>query len=359
MNLVIAGGGTGGHLFPGLAVAEKLKEIIPDTEIHFIGAQNGIENKLKDDYGFKFYMIKASGYSGKSFINKTKSASGLFKASMQVREMFNKIKPDFVLGLGGYVSFMPLLFAKIKGIRSAVMEQNVNPGLSNRILGFLGTTVFASYDETRKYFPFSRFIVTGNPVRKSIMGIIPKIPDSAKNDLSIFVFGGSQGAESLNKAIISALSSLNDEIKRNLNVFHQSGEKDYKQLKNFYQSCNIKSYEVFSFAKNIEDYYDRSDIVISRAGAGTLSELMVLRKPAILVPYPFAAKDHQMKNALYLQSLGCAYLIKDNKILQKELLQTISKIFYNKELLSIMFNNLDKIVVKDSALNIVNMILNN
>lgn len=359
MNLVIAGGGTGGHLFPGLAVAEKLKEIVPDAKINFIGTQNGIENKLKDDYGFKFYMIKASGYSGKSFINKIKSALGLLKVSMQVREIFNEIKPDFVLGLGGYASFMPLLFAKIKGVRSAVMEQNVDPGLSNRIIGFLGITVFASYDETRKYFPFSRFVVTGNPVLKNIMSIAPKIPDIAKKDLSIFVFGGSQGASSLNKAVIGVLSSLNDEIKQNLNVFHQSGEKDYEELKNFYQSCNIKSYEVFSFTKNMEDYYNRSDLVISRAGAGTLSELMVLKKPAILVPYPFAAKDHQMKNALYLYKLECAYLIKDNATLVKELLQTIGKIFYNRELLSIMFNNLSKIAVKDSSLNITNLILNN
>ncbi|MHB1646301.1 MAG: undecaprenyldiphospho-muramoylpentapeptide beta-N-acetylglucosaminyltransferase [bacterium] len=359
MNFVIAGGGTGGHLFPGLAVAEKIKEIDPSAGIYFIGTSKGIESKLKDEYGLQLYIINASGFSGKKVMNKIKSFINTFIVFKEVNNIFKEIKPDFVLGLGGYSSFAPVFYAKFKGIRSGVMEQNLEPGLSNKILGYFRITVFASFNETKKYFPFSKFIFSGNPVRKNILNIIPKPPDVSKKELAIFIFGGSQGAASINKAAMNLISSLDTDIKRVITIFHQTGEKEYDNINYFYSNCGIKHYEVFKFTNNMEKYYELSDIIIARSGAGTVSEIIAIKKPAILIPYPYAAKNHQFKNAYYLLNIKGAYLIKDDENLSKELLQTIEEIFYNRSLLSNIYYSLNKINVQDSALNIANLIVNN
>ncbi|MHB1697407.1 MAG: undecaprenyldiphospho-muramoylpentapeptide beta-N-acetylglucosaminyltransferase [bacterium] len=363
MKLIIAGGGTGGHLFPGIAVYEKLKKIDAGIKVYFIGTKKGIENRIKDDYNFELFTINVKGFSGKSFMDKLNSLKGLLNAAKAVNSIYGKIKPDYVLGLGGYISFIPLIAARLKRIDCGVMEQNALPGLSNKILAFLGITVFASFEETKKYLPFSRVIVTGNPVREKIFELAvsesrKKNESAGKKDLRIFIFGGSQGASSLNRAVMDMLPLLDEEILSNITVYHQTGGHDLEAVKNFYKSIKISRYEVFSFAPDIENYYLLSDIVISRAGAGTLSELILLRKPAILVPYPFAAKNHQEKNASVFSKKGCFNMLKDDKNLSKELLQTICKIFYNRDLLKYMYDNLKTIDIKDSALDISSIILN-
>ncbi len=363
MNLIIAGGGTGGHLFPGLAVYKKLKSLDGGIKVYFIGTERGIENKIKDEYGFELFTINVKGFSGKSFMNKLNSLIGLFTAAKKVNSIYRNIKPNYVLGLGGYISFIPLITAKLKKIECGLMEQNVIPGLSNKILAFFGITVFASFEETKKYLRFSRVIATGNPVREKIFELAvsessKKKEFTNKKNLSIFVFGGSQGASSLNKAVMNMLSLLDEEILSNITLYHQTGEYDLEKVENFYKSSKIGRYEVFSFTNNIEHYYLSSDIVICRAGAGTLSELVLLRKPAILVPYPFAAKNHQEKNASVFSNKGCFNMFKDDENLSKELLQTIRKIFYNKDLLKYMYENLKMFTIKDSALEIAGIILN-
>ncbi len=364
MNIIIAGGGTGGHLFPGIAVYEKLKSLGGGIKVYFIGTERGIENKIKDEYGFELFTINVKGFSGKSFMNKLNSLIGLFNAAKKVNSIYRNIKPDYVLGLGGYISLVPLIMARLKKIECGVMEQNVMPGLSNKILAFLGITVFASFEETKKYLRSSRVIATGNPVREKIFKLAvlestKKNEFTNKKNLSIFVFGGSQGASSLNNAVMNMLSRLDEEISGNITVYHQTGERDLEKVENFYKSAKISKYEVFSFTDIIEHYYLSSDVVICRAGAGTLSELILLRKPAILVPYPFAAKNHQEKNASVFSSKGCFNMLKDNENLSKELLQTICKIFYNRDLLKYMYENLKMFAVKDSALEIADIILNN
>ncbi len=363
MNIIIAGGGTGGHLFPGIAVYEKLKSLGGGIKVYFIGTERGIENKIKDEYGFELFTINVKGFSGKSFMNKLNSLIGLFAAANKVNSIYRNIKPDYVLGLGGYISLVPLIAARLKKIECGVMEQNVMPGLSNKILAFLGITVFASFEETKKYLRSSRVMATGNPVREKIFKLAvskstEKNEFTNKKNLSIFVFGGSQGASSLNSAVMDMLSLLDEEMSGNIIVYHQTGERDLEKVENFYKNAKISKYEVFSFTDIIEHYYLSSDIVICRAGAGTLSELVLLRKPAILVPYPFAAKNHQEKNASVFSSKGCFDMLKDDEKLSKDLLQTIRKIFYNRNLLKDMYENLKMFAVKDSALEIAGIILN-
>lgn len=364
MNIIIAGGGTGGHLFPGIAVYEKLRIANPDVKVYFVGTEKGIESRIKDNYGFELFTINVKGFSGKSFMNKIQSVKGLLKAAKDMGKIYKSTKPEFVLGLGGYISFVPLIIAKLKGIKSGVMEQNAVPGLSNKLLGLLGVTVFASFEETKKYLPFSKVVVTGNPVRKNVLDVADTgsnntcVNEAAKG-LSVFIFGGSQGASSLNKAVMGMLPLLDKDVLNNLTIFHQTGDKDYKPVKDFYNNSGIriKKSEIFPFTRNIADYYIKSDIVISRSGAGTLSELIVMRKPAVLVPYPHAAKNHQEKNASVFSRKGCFYIIKDDKKLPKELLQTINKIFYNRKLLNNMRNSIKKIEIRDSASKIVDIIL--
>jgi UDP-N-acetylglucosamine--N-acetylmuramyl-(pentapeptide) pyrophosphoryl-undecaprenol N-acetylglucosamine transferase len=362
MNLIIAGGGTGGHLFPGIAVYEKLKNMDSDIKVYFIGTERGIENKIKDGYGFELLTIDVKGFSGKSVMKKLNSIKSMFKAAKTVGSIYERVKPDYVLGLGGYISLIPLIVAKLKKIECGIMEQNAVPGLSNKILAFLGVTVFASFEDTKKHLRFAQIITTGNPVREKIFKLSlaesgKKKEFADKKNLSIFIFGGSQGASSVNEAVLKMFSELSDEISKNITVYHQTGERDLEKVKNFYEKSKIGEYEFFSFTDNIERYYSESDIVICRAGAGTLSELVLLRKPAILIPYRHAAKNHQDKNASLFSDKKCFIKIKDGRELSKELLQTIYKIFYNRDLLKYMRENLKKFEIKDSALEIANIIL--
>ena len=364
MNIIIAGGGTGGHMFPGIAVYEKLKALDEKTDIYFIGTERGIENKVKDVYGFRLLTINVTGFSGKNFMNKLKSLKNAFYAATDVTAVYKRVKPDYLLGLGGYISLVPLAVARLRKIKCGVMEQNVEPGLANKILALLGITVFASFEETKRHIRFGTVITTGNPVREKIfryaLSESKKEKDfAADKNLKIFVFGGSQGASSVNKAVLKMLSRMDDNLLRNILIYHQTGLRDAETAENFYKN-NLKTggYEVFPFTDNIEDYYGLSDIVISRAGAGTLSELVLLRKPAILIPYPHAAGNHQEKNALAFSKSGCFEVVKDDENLSNELLQKISKIFYNRDLLKSMYNNLKKIEIKDSADEIAGIILN-
>ena len=368
MNIVIAGGGTGGHMFPGIAVYEKLKALDEKADIYFIGTERGIENKVKDVYGFRLLTINVTVFSGKNFMNKLKSLKNALYAAKDVNAVYKRIKPDYVLGLGGYISLVPLAVARLRKIKCGVMEQNVEPGLANKILALLGITVFASFEETKRRIRFGTVITTGNPVREKIFNYAVSESKSASKkekdfaehkNLKIFVFGGSQGASSVNKAVLKMLSEMDDNLSRSIIVYHQTGLRDAETAENFYKN-NLKTggYEVFPFTDNIEDYYGLSDIVISRAGAGTLSELVLLRKPAILIPYPHAAGNHQEKNALAFSDSGCFEVVKDDENLSNELLQKISKIFYNRDLLKSMHDNLKKIDIKDSAAEIAGIILN-
>ncbi|MGC8554010.1 MAG: undecaprenyldiphospho-muramoylpentapeptide beta-N-acetylglucosaminyltransferase [Candidatus Acidulodesulfobacterium sp.] len=366
MNIVIAGGGTGGHMFPGIAVYEKLKELDEKTDIYFIGTEKGIENKVKDVYGFRLLTINVTGFSGKNFMNKLKSLKNAVYAVKDVNSVYKRVKPDYVLGLGGYISLIPLIVAKLRKINCGVMEQNVEPGLSNKILALFGTTVFASFEETKKHIRSGRVITAGNPVRGKIFKYAFSESEKEKDfygdkNLKIFVFGGSQGASSVNTAVLKMLSEMDDNLSRNIIIYHQTGQRDAEKVEDFYKNnlkTKIGGYEVFPFTGSIEDYYGLSDIVISRAGAGTLSELVLLRKPAVLIPYPYAAGNHQEKNALAFLKNGCFEIAKDDENLSNELLQKISKIFYNRDLLKSMYNNLKKIEVKDSAAEIAGIILN-
>ncbi len=234
------------------------------------------------------------------------------KSLGQSWRLLRSFQADLVLGMGGYTSGPVVLAAWALGQRTAIHEQNVIPGLSNKILGKVVDRVFISFPETARFFPHQKTFCTGNPVRKRFKTPLSLGAAEKKGQFTIFIFGGSQGAHRLNKSMAEALPLLAD-LKEKIHIIHQTGSKDYQQMKEVYAQQGWAA-EIYSFLEDIERAYARADLVICRAGASTLFELMAMGKPAILVPFPFAANDHQTLNARALVKAGAAFLVVDREI---------------------------------------------
>lgn len=321
MRIIIAGGGTGGHLFPGLAVANALKNMPGGADVTFVGTERGIENRIIPKAGFDLRLIRSEGLVGKGLFGTIRSGMKLplsFKDSM---EILKEIKPDLAFGVGGYSSGPLIMSAVWKGIPTMIHEQNTVPGLTNRILGKYVDTVAVTYHESISSFPREKTFLTGNPVREEIMsGDRDRGYErfSLDKDLfTIFVFGGSSGARNINKAVTESLRYL-EVFKDKVQFLHQTGEADLVPVRETYLSMGFKG-TVISFAHEMADAYAVADLIISRAGATTLAELAVCGKAAILIPYPFSAGKHQESNARKLLDMGAAQMIIDEELNGKTL----------------------------------------
>ncbi|MBC8414554.1 MAG: undecaprenyldiphospho-muramoylpentapeptide beta-N-acetylglucosaminyltransferase [Nitrospira sp.] len=338
MNILIAGGGTGGHLFPALAVAKSLIAISPDAHITFAGTARGIEARIVPKEGFDIRFIRSEGLVGKSII---KTAHSLLKLPLSFTDSYsilNELRPDLVIGVGGYSAGPVTMCAKMMGIPTMIHEQNIFPGLTNRILGKFVDTVAVSYHESIKYFPEGRTYLTGNPVRHEIVkgsrdrGM--EIFSLAKDRFTIFVFGGSLGASSINKAVGEALTFLQPYRDR-IQFLHQTGEKECSSMKEVYRASEFMG-TVVPFAYEMADAYAVSDLVISRAGATTLSELTACGKAAILMPYPHAAANHQEINARKLWDLGAAQMLLDEELDGHSLAEMITQLIEDPDAIGMM-----------------------
>lgn len=309
---MIAGGGTGGHLFPALAVAEAFLEKDSRSQILFVGSQRGLEKQVLSKQGFVLKTIEVISLVGKPWRKKIGSLLLICKSLGQSWQLLRSFQPDLVLGMGGYTSGPVVLTAWAMGKKTAIHEQNVIPGLSNKILGKVVDRIFISFPKTTQFFPAKKTFCTGNPVRKRFKTPLPLRAGENRGLFTIFIFGGSQGAHRLNKSMAEALPLLAD-FKEKMHVIHQTGPKDYQQMKEIYGQEGWAA-EVYSFLEDIERAYARADLIICRAGASTLFELMAMGKPAMLVPFPFAANDHQRFNARALVKAGAAFLVADREI---------------------------------------------
>ncbi|MDO8281909.1 MAG: undecaprenyldiphospho-muramoylpentapeptide beta-N-acetylglucosaminyltransferase [Thermodesulfovibrionia bacterium] len=327
MKIVIAGGGTGGHLFPGLAVAKALKKI-PGADVVFVGSTKGIENKIIPKEGFDLRFIRSEGLVGKGIIGTLKSAMKIPHSFRDSFEILKEIKPDLAFGVGGYSSGPLILSAVWMKIPTMIHEQNTVPGLTNRILGKYVDTVAVTYHESISSFPSEKTFLTGNPVREEILnGDRERGYErfSLDKDLfTIFIFGGSSGARHINKAVTEALRYF-DAYKDKVQFLHQTGEADLVPVREAYLSQGFKG-TVISFAHEMADAYAVADLIISRAGATTLAELAACGKAAILVPYPFAAGKHQESNARKLLDMGAAQMIIDEELNGKTLSDMIIRL---------------------------------
>ncbi|MBI5188038.1 MAG: undecaprenyldiphospho-muramoylpentapeptide beta-N-acetylglucosaminyltransferase [Nitrospirae bacterium] len=334
MRVIIAGGGTGGHLFPGLAIAEEFKRRDERTEVIFVGTEHGIEARVIPREGYPIRFLRAEGIVGVSVIKKVRAIVRIFLSVIDSYRILRAVKPAIVIGVGGYASGVFVFIAYLMSIPTMIHEQNSVPGLANKILGKFVRAICTTYQESLSFFPRARSFLTGNPVR---MQILKGSRDSAyrlfsldRDLFTVFVFGGSLGASSINRAIVDALNYLYD-LRGKIQFLHQTGEKDYKNIREAYRRRGFKGM-VASFIYQMAEAYAVADIVISRAGATALSELTAIGKPAILIPYPYAAGQHQELNAGKLVEMGAAKMILDSELKGESLASHIRELYMNKTL---------------------------
>ncbi|MGE5520960.1 MAG: undecaprenyldiphospho-muramoylpentapeptide beta-N-acetylglucosaminyltransferase [Candidatus Dadabacteria bacterium] len=357
-RFIIAGGGTGGHIFPAVAIANALKRLQPSAEILFVGAKGRMEMEKVPQAGYRIKGLDIAGFNRSSLIKNIGLPWKLIKSFLQVRRIVNHFKPDAVIGVGGYSSFPVLRYAQAKGIKTFIHESNSFAGKSNSLLGKKATKVFVATDGMEKFFPAQKIIISGNPVRPGIVNVssINKDEALAKFDLekgrkTVFITGGSLGARSINEGIANG---LNDFESAGLQLIWQTGKTDAAKWKE--QATGKPFVWVNDFISDMEHAYAAADIVISRAGAMAISELCVVQKPVLFVPFPFAAEDHQTINALNLVKRDAALMIRDNEASVKmvpqiiELAQDESKQVQLKQ-------NIGKLKVVDADVKIADEIL--
>jgi len=333
IRVVITGGGTGGHLYPGIALAEELKRRDPSTEIIFMGNERGIEAKVIPREGYPIKFIPASGFVGKGIAGKVTAVFRLLKGIRESYRYLGEMMPDLVVGTGGYVSLGPVISAKLLSIPVMIMEQNSVPGRTNRLLGHIADAVCITYQESMARFPRNKVYLTGNPVREKVLRGSKTSAlrlFSLREDLfTVFVFGGSSGATSINRAVVDGLQYLLD-LKGEIQFLHQTGERDFEFVRDSYRSYGFEG-TVTPYIYQMPEAYAVADIVVSRAGATTIAELCATGKPAILIPYPHAAGNHQEMNARRLAELGAALMIKDSELSGKRLADEIIRLFNDGE----------------------------
>jgi len=316
--MVVAGGGTGGHLFPGLAVAEAVAGADPDRVL-FVGSAYGIEARVIPQTRFAFRPLAIHGLRGRGARGALQLAAQLPQAIVQAWRILGRFGADVVVGVGGYASFPVVVAAWLRRVPTVLLEQNAHPGLANRVLARLARRVCTTFAEAERYFPAGKVVLTGNPVRLFAAPVA-----APRHGFTLLVFGGSQGAHRLNETMADAAAALRDALP-GLRIIHQTGAADCAALRATYERLGVTA-EVREFIDDMGAAYAAADVVVCRAGATTVAELTALGKPAILVPYPFAADDHQRANASVLEGHGAAMMILDRALTGAALAQTVSEL---------------------------------
>ncbi len=354
-KIIIAGGGTGGHIFPAIAIANAIKQLQPAAEILFIGAKGKMEMEKVPQAGYRIEGIDIAGFNRSSLIKNIGLPFKLVKSFFQVRKIINDFKPGAVIGVGGYSTFPVLRYAQSKGIPTFIHESNSFAGKSNMMLGKKATKIFVATDGMEKFFSREQIMVTGNPVRTAIAQSNIIKSDALRffgldeNKVTILAVGGSLGARSINEAIAT---HIEDFERHNLQLIWQTGKTTAAEY--IAKGKDRKNIWVSDFIKEMEMAYAAADIVISRAGAMAVAELCVAKKPAVFVPFPFAAEDHQTVNAKHLVEKQAALMVKDSEAKDK-LVATVLALAINEQLQtelkinisSLAITNADEVIAKE------------
>jgi len=328
-KIIISGGGTGGHIYPGIAIANYLKKINPLNQILFVGAYGNMEMNRVPQAGFKIHGLWISGLNRKKWWKNLFLPLKIFVSIIQAILIWIKFRPNIMIGTGGYVSLPILFVGSIFKTKIVIQEQNYLPGISNKILSRFATIIAVSYENMERFFPNQKIIITGNPVRSSLIQAKQKINKIKKSNslrefsLNILVLGGSLGSKKINEVISKNLIFFE---KNKIKVIWQCGKNYFERYKNF----EDKFIKIFPFLEQIESFYNESDIIISRAGALTISELCVVGKPSILIPSPNVSENHQFHNAKYLLDRNAAIVIDEKKI-NNEFLMHLYELIVSKE----------------------------
>jgi UDP-N-acetylglucosamine--N-acetylmuramyl-(pentapeptide) pyrophosphoryl-undecaprenol N-acetylglucosamine transferase len=321
MRLLIAGGGTGGHLFPGIAVAEEFLSRDSGNEVLFVGTEAGIETRTLPGSGYRLRTIATAGIRGKRGLSKAKSIALLLYAYSQSRKILREFNPDLVLGVGGYASGPVVLASRGMLIPRFIHEQNAIPGFTNRVLARVAKRVFISLEESRTFFPKEQTLLTGNPLRRQILDTIvsqPALSSPSLNevdkgrDFHLLVFGGSRGAHAINMALVASLPLLKS-LGVRLTITHQTGSEDVEQIRAAYAAAAVKG-EVVAFINNMAAEYEKADLIVCRAGATTIAEVTACGKACIFIPYPHAVDDHQRRNAEALLKEHAGFMLLEREL---------------------------------------------
>jgi UDP-N-acetylglucosamine--N-acetylmuramyl-(pentapeptide) pyrophosphoryl-undecaprenol N-acetylglucosamine transferase len=327
MRAILAGGGTGGHVIPALAIANQLKKSY-GAEVLFIGTARGIENRLVPAAGFPLQLVRVGALKNVSLMTRLKTAFDLPRAVWDAGRMLNEFAPDVVIGVGGYASGPAMLAAIVKHIPTLAFEPNVVPGFANRMVARFVSAAAVHFEETAKYFREAE--VTGVPVRPAFF----EIPPRRGGTPTLLVFGGSQGAHAINDAMIRCLPALLREAP-GIQIIHQTGERDYNDALAAYSDLG-DSAQVSKFIEDMPAAFARADLVVCRSGASTVAEIAAAGKPAIFVPFPRAADDHQRVNAEALARAGAAVVVEESKLEGVWLAETISTLLQDPSRLASM-----------------------
>lgn len=328
MRVLIAGGGTGGHVFPGIALAEEVVGRHPGHDAIFVGTPRGLEATVVPAAGYPIELIQVKGLKGKGLAQTLANLLLIPGALLRSIAILRKWRPDVVIGVGGYASGPVVLAAWLLRIPTAVQEQNAVAGFTNRLLGRFVRTVFTAFPEAARHFPKGKVQQLGNPIRRAMLDNFMR-PTRPHDRPHVLVFGGSQGAHALNMRVVEALPHLAD-LRGTLSFTHQTGAREREAVEKGYRACGFEP-DVREFITDMSAAYAQSDLVVCRAGATTLAELTVCQKPSILIPFPFAADDHQVVNARSLVEAGAAVMIEERSLTGELLAKEIRAILTSPE----------------------------
>ena len=360
LKILMSGGGTGGHIFPAVAIAQEIQKRFPDAEFLFIGANGKMEMEKVPQSGFKIEGLNIAGFDRGNLLKNIGLPFKIISSLMKAKKIIKDFKPDFAVGTGGFASGPALYEASKLGIPIFIQEQNAHAGVTNKILSKKAKAVFTAYPKVDG-FPAEKIKFLGNPIRSTIVSGMQNSSEAkeklglAQDKLTILSVGGSLGSRTLNNGWKDNLEKLQE---KGYQLIWQTGKLDYKELNNESQISNLKSQiQLKEFIKEMETAYSAADVIVSRAGAIAISELAVAQKPVILVPFPFAAEDHQTKNAMNLVEKNAARMVKDSEMNEK-FWSTLSEICENEELRKEMSQNLKYFAKPNAAKEIVDEILN-
>jgi UDP-N-acetylglucosamine--N-acetylmuramyl-(pentapeptide) pyrophosphoryl-undecaprenol N-acetylglucosamine transferase len=353
MRVLIAAGGTGGHIYPGIAVAQEIMRRDAGSKVRFVGTARGLETRLVPQAGFELSLIESAGLKNVGRMAQMRGLVLLPKSFLSALSLIRQFRPDVVVGAGGYVSGPVVLMAALTNRPTLVMESNALPGWTNRVLARFVDRAAVSFEQALPFFR-GKAAVTGNPVRREFFGVPPKRREPGK--FSLLIFGGSQGARAINEGMVSALPVLAS-LKSTLRIKHQTGPADFEKVRTAYLAAGWEEQaEVRSYIDNMMADFAAADLVICRAGATTTAELIAAGKASIMIPFPFAADDHQRKNAEALEAAGASRMILQKDLSGERLAKEIGVLADSPQQLDQMEQASRKLAHGDAAASVVDMI---
>ena len=359
LKVILSGGGTGGHIYPAVAIAQEIKARFPDTEFLFIGANGKMEMEKVPQAGFAIQGLDMAGFNRSNMLSNLSLPFKLISSLRRAKKIIKDFQPDFIVGTGGYASGPALYAASNLGIPTFIQEQNAFPGVTNKILSKKAKAVFTAYPNLDSFFPSTKTVYTGNPIRGSIVSGKTS-PQEAKakigldDKFTILSIGGSLGSQTINNAWLAHAKSL---LQKDIQIIWQTGKLEFKKIMEETEPYTTRNLRVVEFINNMDLAYSAADVIVSRAGAIAISELSVAQKPVLLVPYPFAAEDHQTKNALNLVEKGAAKMVRDSEM-EQLFLPKLLEIVENEAVRQTMSQQLEQFAKPNATQTIVDQILN-